>query len=65
MLPPGVNFTNILQADFSYERFLRIFYVLTILVCNFLQKDFGAKSAIKMLVKLTPGGRKWQPMHPY
>jgi hypothetical protein len=27
---PGVNFTNILQAAFSYEGFLRSFYVLTI-----------------------------------
>jgi hypothetical protein len=26
----------------------------------FWQKDFGAKAAHKMLVKLTPGGRKWQ-----
>jgi hypothetical protein len=30
--------------------------VLTIWVCNFLAKDFGAKAAHKMLVKLTPGG---------
>ncbi len=26
------------------------------------QKDFGAKAAHKMLVKLTPGGRNWQLM---
>jgi hypothetical protein len=26
----------------------------------FWQKDFGAKAAYKMLVKLTPGGRNWQ-----
>jgi hypothetical protein len=30
--------------------------VLTIWFCNFGQKDFGAKAAHKMLVKLTPGG---------
>ncbi len=29
--------------------------MLTIWVCNFWQKDFGAKAAHKMLVKLTPG----------
>jgi hypothetical protein len=32
---------------------LRSFYVLTIWVCNFWRKDFGAKVANKMLVKLT------------
>ncbi len=26
----------------------------------FWQKDFGAKAAHKMLVKLTPGERNWQ-----
>jgi hypothetical protein len=55
MLPPSVNVTNILRAAFSYEIFLRSFYVFTIWVCNFWQKDFGAKAAHKMLVKLTPG----------
>jgi hypothetical protein len=54
-MKPGVNFTNILRAAFSYESFLHHFYVLTIWVCNFWQKDFGAKAAHKMLVKLTPG----------
>jgi hypothetical protein len=29
--------------------------MLTIWVCNFLAKGFGAKVAHKMLVKLTPG----------
>jgi hypothetical protein len=52
---PGVNFTNILRAAFSHKIFLRSFYVLTILVCNFWRKDFGTKAAHKMLVKLTPG----------
>jgi hypothetical protein len=41
---PGVNFTNILQAAFSYKGFLRSFYVLTIWVCNFLVKGFWRKS---------------------
>jgi hypothetical protein len=50
-----VNFTNILQAAFSYQSSLRTFYVLTIWVCNFWQKEFGAKAVHKMLVKLTPG----------
>ncbi len=42
-----VNFANILQAAFSYQSSLRTIYV---------RKDFGAKAAHKMLVKLTPGG---------
>ncbi len=55
---PGVNVTNILQAAFSYESFLCSFDVLTVWVCNFLAKDFGAKAAHKILVKLTPGNIK-------
>jgi hypothetical protein len=31
---------------------------------TFWQKDFGAKAAHKMLVKLTPGGRNWQVIVP-
>jgi hypothetical protein len=30
----------------------------------FWRKDFGAKAAHKMLVKLTPGGRNWQLIYP-
>jgi hypothetical protein len=41
---PGVNFTNILQAAFCTEVFVRSFYVLTIWVCNFLAKGFWRKS---------------------
>jgi hypothetical protein len=51
----SVNFTNILQAAFSYKSFLCSFYVLTSWVFIFCRKDFGAKAAHKMLVKLTPG----------
>jgi hypothetical protein len=50
----GVNFTNILRAAFLYQSSLHSFHVLTICVCKFWQKDFGAKAAHKMLVKLTP-----------
>ncbi len=39
-----VNFTNILQAAFSYQSSLCTFYVLTSWVCNFLAKGFGRKS---------------------
>jgi hypothetical protein len=39
---------------FHTEVFLPSFYVLTIWVCAFWQKDFGAKAAHKMLPKLTP-----------
>jgi hypothetical protein len=31
----------------------------------FWQKDFGAKAAHKMLVKLTPGGTNWQLIPPH
>jgi hypothetical protein len=30
----------------------------------FWRKDFGAKAAHKMLVKLTPVGRNWQIIYP-
>jgi len=30
----------------------------------FWQKDFGAKAAHKILVKLTPGGRNWPLIYP-
>jgi hypothetical protein len=52
---PGVNFTNILRAAFSYKSFLRSFYLLTIWVCNFLAKGFCKKASHEMMVKLTPG----------
>jgi len=29
------------------------------------QKAFGAKAALKTLVKLTPGGRNWQLISPH
>jgi hypothetical protein len=35
--------------------------VHTIWVCSFWQKDFGAKAAHKMLVKLKPGGKGFNP----
>jgi hypothetical protein len=50
-----VNNTNILRAVISYQSSLLSFYVLTIWFVIFSQKDFGAKAAHKMLVKLTPG----------
>jgi hypothetical protein len=31
----------------------------------FWRKDFGAKAAHKMLVKLTPGGDSWQQIIPH
>ncbi len=41
---PGVNFTNIQWAAFSYESFLCSFYVLTIWVCIIWAKGFWRKS---------------------
>jgi hypothetical protein len=65
MLPPGVNFTNILRVAFLYERFFQAFMSLQFGFVIFWQKDFGAKGAHKMLVKLTPGGRNWQLIYPH
>ena len=39
-----VNYTNILEAAFTYQSALRAFYVLKIWVCNFLAKGFWRKS---------------------
>ncbi len=50
-ITPGVNFTNILRAVFSYESFLRNQFGFVL----FWQKVFGTKAGHKMLVKLTPG----------
>jgi len=35
---PGVNFTNILQAAFSYESALHSFSLITVWLCKFLEK---------------------------
>ncbi len=48
----NVNFTNILQAAFSCQS---SFMCLQFGFVFFWRKDFGAKAAHKMLVKLTPG----------
>jgi len=56
-LTPGVNFTNILRAAFSYEFFCAAFMCLLFGFVLFWQKDFGAKAAHEMLVKLIPDQR--------
>ena len=48
----GGNFTNILRAA---KVFCAAFMCLQFEFAIFWQKDFGAKVAHKMLVKLTPG----------
>jgi hypothetical protein len=45
----------ILSAAFLYESFCAAFMCLQFGFVIFWQKDFGAKSAHKMLVKLKPG----------
>ena len=53
---PGVNFTKILQAAFSYKSVLSSFSLLRRhRVVFFCQKEIGAESAHKMLVTLTAG----------
>jgi hypothetical protein len=63
MMPLGVNFTNILQAAFSYKGFLGQLFHTKVLCSAFMclqfrfvifwQKDFGAKADHKILVQLT------------
>jgi hypothetical protein len=50
-----VNVTNILQAAFSCQVLCAPFMCLQFGYVIFWQKDFGAKAAHKMLVKLTLG----------
>jgi hypothetical protein len=55
----GVNFTNILKAAFSYKFFVQLLCAYNLGLQFFgerilARKDFGAKAAHKMLVKLTP-----------
>jgi len=49
----GVNFINILHTNFSYSSALHSFSLITVWLCNFWQKNIGAKAAHKMLTKLT------------
>jgi hypothetical protein len=46
-----INFTNILRAAFLYASFTLSFFEHV----HFLRKNIGAKAALKMSVKLTPG----------
>ncbi len=58
--PPGVNFTNLFRAAFSYKSYTGVnftnvlrFFILTFRFVHFLRKEIGVKVARKMLVKLT------------
>jgi hypothetical protein len=50
-----VNFTNIYKQLFHTKVLCTPFMCLQFGFVIFWQKDFGAKAAHKMLVKLTPG----------
>ncbi len=52
---PGINFTNILLASFCTKMFCVAFLKLQFGFVIFWQKNIGAKAALKILVKLTPG----------
>jgi len=45
----GVDFTNILQAAFLCKNILCSFILHTVWLCNFWQKNIGAKDALKIL----------------
>jgi hypothetical protein len=49
-----VNFTSILQADFSFEHVLRSFHMKFVFVI-FCQNEIGAKVAHEILMKLSVG----------
>ena len=51
---PSVNFANILRAAFRTKVFRAAFLYLQLRFIFFWQKEIGAKTAHKMLVKLTP-----------
>jgi len=51
----GVDFINILRANFLYESALAIFFLVTFWLWNFLAKKYGPIVLSKMLMKLTPG----------
>jgi len=40
----GVNLPNILRAAFSCKRVLRSFSLITVWLCNFLEKEYWRKS---------------------
>jgi len=61
-LTAGVNFINILCVCFAYKSALHSFSLLKIWLCNFWQKNIGAKGACKMLMKLTTGKCKDKSM---
>jgi hypothetical protein len=52
-----VNFTNILRAAFHTKVLFTAFMCLQFGFVICWWKDFGAKAAHKMLVKLSPGGK--------
>jgi len=60
----GVNFTNILRAAFSYESFFPAFMCLQFGFVIFWRKDFATKAEHKMLVKLTPGIKRFNIFMP-
>jgi hypothetical protein len=57
MTSPGVNFTKNYEQIFCTKVFCAAFMCSQFGFVIFWQKDFGAKAANKMLVKLTPGGK--------
>ncbi len=52
------------EQHFRMKVFCAAFLCLEFGFVIFWQKDFGTKAAHKILVRLTPGGRKWQLIHP-
>jgi len=53
---PRCQFHQHFKSSFLYESVLSTFYLVTVLLCNFLPKEKnGAKVTCKMLMKLIPG----------
>jgi len=55
---PVLNFINFLHSHFSYKSVLHNFSLITVRLCDFFAKGNRQKSLCKMLMKLTPGGKR-------
>ncbi len=54
ILRPGVNFTNVLHAAFTYVSCVRSFFVLTFQVCTLLAQDCWRKSCAQNIDEIEP-----------
>ncbi len=58
ILTPGVNFTNVLRAAFTYVSCAHSFFCIHFRFVLYWRKPTGTKAARRTLVNLTPGGAR-------